>query len=80
MLISKTGLSARETGVVAEGELHACFLEVADLAAIVEACGEGLFFVGEVVPGESCGLDGDFGVEVFAEEVPVQKDAFVFLK
>jgi hypothetical protein len=59
--------------------LHAVSLRVADLATVFEACCEGLFFAGEVVPVEAGWGGGDFGVDDFAEEVAVEEDVFVFL-
>lgn len=79
MRVPQTRLAAGETGAVAERELHAGLLDDADLAAVFEGRCEGLLVVGEVVPVGSCGFAGDFGVEVFAEDVAVEEDAFVFL-
>lgn len=69
--IAQTRIPAREAGAVAEGELDAGLLDVADLAAVFEGGGEGLFFGGEVVPVQAGGLGCNFGVYVFAEEVAV---------
>lgn len=79
MFIAETRVPGREAGVVAEGELHAGLLHFADVAAVFEGCGEGLFVAGGIVPVQSCGFGGNVGVDVFAENVAVQEDALLLL-
>lgn len=62
MRIPEARIPARETGAVTESELHAGLLDVADLSAVLEVGGEGLFFIGQVVPVEAGGLGCYFGV------------------
>lgn len=59
--------------------MYTFFLQVADLAAVFDVCGVGLFVGGEIVPVCSCGAGCEFGVDVFAEDVAVEEDALVFL-
>lgn len=77
--MTQTRVPAGKAGAVPESELDAGLLHVAGLAAVFEGCCEGLVFVGEVVPVLTGGLGGYFGVDVFAEEVAVEEEVFVFL-
>lgn len=54
--VTQPRIPTGEAGAVAEGELHAGLLHIADLAAVFKGCCERLFFTGEVVPVEAGGL------------------------
>lgn len=77
--MSETRVETREAFIFAEGKLHASGLRLADQATVVGCVCEGLFFVCHVVPVRTCGLCFYLRGYVFAEEVAVQEDAFIFL-
>lgn len=77
--MSETRVRTREALIFTECVLHACFLRLAEQAAVFDGVCEGLLFSCHVVPVRANGLGVYFWGDVFAEEVAVEEDSFVFL-